>query len=120
MAADPKIPQDRRIAVRCQTGNLVVHSDVTEKDPQKTLGLCVTLDLNEFGMRIQSSEPIPVGERYRFQIAIHDEIVEALGQVVHVARALNGTFEMGVEFLELTARHIEKLRAFTSERSRKL
>jgi hypothetical protein len=113
---EQKIPADRRITPRMSSGHLVVHSDVAEKDPNRTLGMSVTLDLNEFGVMVQSTEAITLGERYRFSIALGDQIVEALGQVVHVNRALNGTFEMGIEFLEISARNIEKLRAHAAFR----
>lgn len=112
-----KIPEDRRVSPRIDSGNLVAHRDVAESDPNRSLGMSVTLDVNEFGLRIQSTDPIPLGEKYRFSIALGDDIVDALGQIVHVNRALNGTFEMGVEFLEIAARNIEKIRVYLQRRS---
>lgn len=111
MKDDKKIPDDRRISTRVDSGNLVSHRQVEESDPNRTLGLSVTLDINEFGMRLQATEPMGLGERYRFSVAIGDELVEVVGQVVHVNRALNGTFEMGVEILEISAKNIERLKA---------
>ncbi len=105
-----KIPQDRRVAERLDSGHLVIHTDVGETDLNRTLGLGVTLDLNEFGIKVQASEPIPLGERFRFSLAVGDEVIEATGKVVHINRALNGTFEMGIEFVEIYARYIEAIR----------
>lgn len=119
MTESDRTPQDRRIALRIDSSNLVVHNETAEKGLQRSQGLGVSLDMNEFGIRLQATEPIPLGERYRFCLAIGDEIVEALGQVVHLQRALNGTFEMGIEFLEISARHIETLRRHAAARSTK-
>ena len=107
---DDKIPQDRRVSRRSAAGHLVTHTDVGETDPNRILGLGVTIDVNEFGLKVQSTESMPLGEKYRFSVALDDEIIEATGKVVHVNRALNGTFEMGVEFIEIFARHIEVIK----------
>lgn len=106
-----KIPPERRVTRRVETGQLVVHTDIAEPDLGRTFGLGVTIDLNEFGLKVQSTEPMPLGEKFRFKLALRDDVVEALGQVVHVNRCLNGTFEMGVEFLEISASHIAAVRA---------
>lgn len=94
------IPHDRRGAKRFDTANLVTHTDAEGGPHAPPLGLGVTLDLNEFGLRIQQREPFVVGDRYRFHIALGDDLIAVVGRVAHVAQALNGTFETGVEFLE--------------------
>lgn len=111
---DSKIPEDRRTVPRLEAGHLVIHTDEMEGDVNRSLGLSVTLDINEFGLRVQSTEPMPLGERFRFSVALGDTMFEALGQVVHVGRVLNGTFEMGIEFLEVPARSIELIRGWVS------
>ncbi len=113
-----KIPQDRRVAERLDSGHLVIHTDVGEEDLNRTLGLGVTLDLNEFGIKVQASEAIPLGERFRFSLAVGNEVIEATGKVVHIGRALNGTFEMGIEFVEIYARHIEAIRRHIENQNR--
>ena len=105
------IPQDRRMSTRVDSGHLVIHTDVAETDPNRTLGIGVTIDINEFGLKVQSREAMPLGERFRFSVAVGDQIIEASGKVVHVGRALNGTFEMGIEFIDIGGSEIEKIRA---------
>jgi hypothetical protein len=104
------IPQDRRSSPRADTGNLVIHSHVGAPSQLQALGLGVTLDLNEFGVRVQYASSFTVGDRFRFSIAIGDELVEAVGRVVHVSQALNGTYEAGIEFLEVSERAVEVIR----------
>lgn len=104
------IPQDRRSCPRNDTGNLVIHSHVGAPARIQSLGMGVTLDLNEFGIRVQYSGSFTVGDRYRFSIAIGDELVDAVGRVVHVAQVLNGTYEAGIEFLEVSERAVEVIR----------
>lgn len=111
---EDKIPQDRRLAERVDSGHLVTHTDVGETDPNRTLGIGVTIDVNEFGLKLQSTDAMPLGERFRFNIALNDDLIEATGKVVHVDRVLNGTFEMGIEFIEIPARHIECIRSYLS------
>lgn len=110
------IPHDRRSAPRTDSGNLLIHSEVGQPPEATYLGLAVTLDLNEFGLRAQTADPFGIGERYRFSVALGDEIVGATGRVVHVAQALNGTFEMGVEFLQIASEDIERVRRYLVSR----
>ena len=107
------IPQDRRSATRFDTGNLVIHSHVGAPSHTQSLGIGVTLDLNEFGVRVQYAISFSIGDRYRFSIAIGDELVEVVGRVVQVSQALNGTFEAGIEFLEVSERAVEVIRRHT-------
>ncbi|MCB9832361.1 MAG: PilZ domain-containing protein [Planctomycetes bacterium] len=111
-----KIPDDRRVAERLDSGHLVIHTDVGETDLNRTLGLGVTLDINEFGIKVQATSPMPLGERFRFSLALDESIIEATGKVVHVDRALNGTFEIGIEFIEIFGRYIEAIRKFVARR----
>lgn len=109
------IPHDRRSTPRIETGHLVIHSDVPGQE--QCLGMAVTLDLNEFGLRLQSQQKFTTGERFRFSIALREEIVSATGRIVHVAQALNGTYEAGVEFLQIGAEDIERIRRYIKSRA---
>jgi hypothetical protein len=102
------IPHDRRSSSRTDTGNLVLHSDVGGEG--HVLGMAVTLDLNEFGIRIQTTDRFESGDRFRFSLALKDEVVAATGRVVHVAEALNGTYEVGIEFLQISSENIDRIR----------
>ncbi len=103
------IPHDRRHATRFDTSNLISHSDA-DAAHASPFGLGVTLDLNEFGIRVQHVDAFTVGDRYRFHIALGDDMIDAVGRVVHVARTLNGTFETGIEFLEVAPAAVESIR----------
>lgn len=109
------IPHDRRSTPRVESGHLVIHSDVPGQD--HCVGMAVTLDLNEFGLRLQSQQKFAVGDRFRFSIALREEIVSATGRVVHVAQALNGTYEAGVEFLQISAEDIDRIRTYIKSRA---
>ena len=71
------IPHDRRSSTRVDTGNLVIHSEVGQDIYGQVLGMAVTLDMNEFGLRIQTSERFDSGDRFRFSVALADHIVAA-------------------------------------------
>ncbi|MSR74434.1 MAG: PilZ domain-containing protein [Planctomycetes bacterium] len=109
------IPHDRRSARRIETGHLVIHSELPSQG--QCLGMAVTLDLNEFGLRVQTNQKFSVGERFRFSIALKEEIVSATGRIVHSEAALNGTWEVGIEFLQIAAEDIERIREFSKARS---
>jgi hypothetical protein len=110
------IPHDRRNRPRVDTANLVSHGDAEARDGAP-LGLGVTLDLNEFGIRVQHSDAFRVGDRFRFHLALADDMVEAIGRVVHSSRALNGTFETGIEFTEVSPGAIEAIRRHCAGRA---
>lgn len=104
------MPYDRRSAPRQDSGNLVVDSDPVSSDRYAALGMGVTLDLNEHGVRMQYAKPFSMGDRWRFSIALGEEVVDVIGRVVHVNPTLNGTYEAGVEFLEISGADIKKIR----------
>lgn len=108
------IPHDRRSSPRVETGHLVIHSELPAQG--QCLGMAVSLDLNEFGLRVQTSQKFAIGERFRFSIALKEEIVSATGRVVHCEQALNGTWEVGIEFLQIAAEDIERVRQFMKAR----
>lgn len=112
---DEKQPDDRRVSNRIESGNLVVHTTISGGNPPME-GLGVTLDVSEYGLRIQATDPLILGERYRFSLALGDNVVTATGQIVHIGRIPNNTFEMGVEFVEITVSAIEAIRSFLSAR----
>ena len=39
-----------------------------------------------------------------------------MGRIVHISQALNGTYEIGVEFLDIDSNEIEKIRAYMARR----
>ena len=110
------IPHDRRSTPRLEAGHLVIHTDPDGEEGGDCLGLAVTLDLNEFGLRFQTTERLKVGTRYRLGIALEDQVVNAVGRIVHVSRALNDTFEAGVEFLDVAPRDVERIRRYAVSR----
>lgn len=111
------MPYDRRSAPRQDSGNLIVDSDPVASDRFACLGMGVTLDLNEHGVRMQYAKPFSMGERWRFSIALGEAVVDVVGRVVHVSQTLNGTYEAGVEFLEISGSDIRKIRDHLSRKA---
>jgi hypothetical protein len=74
--------------------------------------MAVTLDLNEYGARIQTTQHFDQGDRFRFSIALRDDVVTATGRVVHVEPALNGTYEVGIEFLDIHPQDVDRIRRY--------
>lgn len=111
------MPYDRRSARRYDAGHLIVESDPIAMDRFAALGMGVTLDINEHGVRIQNTKPFTVGDRWRFSIALGDDIIDVIGRVVHVTQVLNGSFESGVEFLEIAGSDIRKIREHVIRRA---
>ncbi len=110
------LPHDRRSATRLESGHLVIHSEAENDPAAQCLGMAVTLDVNEFGLRMQTTDPFDVGSRYRFSVALEEEVIQAVGRIVHISQALNGTYEIGVEFLDIDSDEIERIRAYMARR----
>jgi len=110
------LPHDRRSSTRLESGHLVIHSEAENEPQSQCLGMAVTLDVNEFGLRMQSTERFEIGERFRFSIALEEDVIQAVGRVVHVTETLNSTFEIGVEFLDIAAPQIERIRKYMAAR----
>jgi hypothetical protein len=113
------LPQDRRSAPRIDSGNLVIHHELSPHADPAWEALGVTLDLNEFGLRAQVASEMKLGGRYRFTLALEEDLAAATGRVVHVARTLNSTFEIGVEFLQISMEDITRVRSYLRRRKGK-
>lgn len=105
-------PEERRVNPRLEAGHLVVHGDPDSSEFETPLGMAVTLDLNEFGLKVQCNQPMPLGELFRFSVALGDDLLDATGEVVHISRVLNGTFEMGIEFVDITPGNVSMIRDY--------
>jgi hypothetical protein len=111
------LPQDRRSSPRTDSGNLIIHHELGPEAGQAWSAMAVTLDINEFGLRAQTTAEMKLGGRYRFTVALEEELAVATGRVVHSSQALNGTYEIGVEFLQISLDDINRIRAFLKRRS---
>lgn len=103
--------QDRRSSERIDTLNFVhyVLDGCGEGDIQN---MGRTLDASEKGMLLQTSAPLPVGQRITLNVGLADNIVELSGEIVHCVETAQGLCNSGIEFDALAAGQLEKLKNF--------
>jgi hypothetical protein len=104
--------QDRRESERFNTLNFVHYVlDGCSDGDIENMGR--TLDASEKGLLLQTSVPLPVGQRITLSVGLEKNIVELSGEIVHcVEMTAQGLCSSGIEFDALDANQLEKLQNF--------
>jgi hypothetical protein len=89
---------NRRHARRLVAERLVAYSAVRKDGLFMHRGMARTLDLSEEGMRVETAEPLPLGESLEFTLKLVDEVHVVQGQVRWGATLGVSRFEFGVHF----------------------
>ncbi|OQY20411.1 MAG: hypothetical protein B6I36_01160 [Desulfobacteraceae bacterium 4572_35.1] len=71
-----------------------------------------TIDASERGLLIQTSDPLPVGQRVSLSIGLGDNIADLSGEIVHCVDDEDGLCRSGIEFDPLDAQQLSKLRTY--------
>jgi hypothetical protein len=112
-----RTPRDRnrRRAPRVRVANLVGYSDRRSDSFYTLLGSATTVDMSETGVRLRTSEPLPIGSTLTFDLKIGSEIHRVDGRVIWGEELVpDTTYEFGVNFAWLTAHVREQLKLYVS------
>jgi hypothetical protein len=91
--------RNRRSTERFKANNLVTYSAVRADRLYKLLGLAVTLDLSETGLRVRTQEALPLGEELRFHLKLGQQIYDVVGRIVWGSEVeQDKVYEFGVRF----------------------
>lgn len=94
--------RERRKAGRVPANNLVGYSAVRTDRLYKLLGMAVTLDISDSGIRVRTLEPLPLAEELTFSLKLEDACHHVTGRVVWGSEIEEGRqFEFGVRFKNL-------------------
>jgi hypothetical protein len=94
--------RDRRRALRVPANNLISYSAQRADRLYKMLGMAVTLDLSESGIRVRTLEPLPLGEELTFTLKLENAVHPVKGRIVWGAEVEEGkSYEFGVRFKDL-------------------
>jgi len=103
--------EDRRASERFDTLNFVHYVlDGCREGEIEDMGR--TLDASERGILLQTSVPLPVGQRITLSVGLGENIVDLSGEVVHCAETADGLYNSGIEFDALDADKSVKLKTF--------
>jgi c-di-GMP-binding flagellar brake protein YcgR len=89
---------ERRSHPRVQVSHPVLYSSNNHPRPK----VASTLDLSAGGIRIETPYNLMVGETLKLSVAIHPQVIECKGEVVHVLWLDGETLKAGVRFEELS------------------
>lgn len=107
--------RNRRTAPRVKVANLVGYSDRRSGRFYTLLGSAVTVDLSETGLRVRTTEPLPIGSVLTFDLKVASEVHRLEGRVIWGEELVADTdYEFGVHFAELDPALREKLRLYVS------
>jgi hypothetical protein len=84
------------------TNNLISYAAVRADKLYKLLGMAVTLDISDSGIRVKTIEPLPLAEELSFTVKLGDNVHTVRGRVVWGAEVEEDKqFEFGVKFKDL-------------------
>ncbi len=89
---------ERRTYPRVEASHPVLYSSNTYPRPK----VANTVDLSLGGTRIETPYSLIAGETLKLSIAIHPQVIECKGEVVHVLWLNGETLKAGVRFDELS------------------
>jgi len=94
--------KERRRAQRVPANNLISYSAVRTDRLYKLLGIAVTLDISDSGIRVRTVEPLPLAEEIFFTLKLEDAVHNVRGRVVWGTEVEEDRqYEFGVKFRDL-------------------
>lgn len=106
----PEVTVERRNTLRYP---MVLAAEVVEL-PRGAKLSARTSDISRTGCYVDTLNPIPQGSRVRVRFIHHNEVFEAIAEIVYVSRGLG----MGIKFLEVEAKEQARLDQWLEEPSR--
>ncbi len=89
---------EKRAHPRVEVSHSVLYSSETYLRPK----VASTVDLSLEGTKIETPYSLMTGETVKLSIAIHPQVIECIGEVVHVLWADGETLKAGVRFDKLS------------------
>jgi c-di-GMP-binding flagellar brake protein YcgR len=74
--------------------------DLETGEPSEVMG--TTADLSEGGVRFEAERGFKEGSQVSISFSVGEEIIEAVGQVVHFTPREDGVVSMGLKFVDLS------------------
>lgn len=93
--------KDKRKAPRIDSLNLISYVVYDESDNAIRQGMGRTLNISETGICLDTYKALSRRQKVSLSIGLRDNVVEIIGQVVHVRKRKNGRFDNGIDFIEM-------------------
>lgn len=93
-------PFERRRAERCDTLNFLDYEILADDGETVGRGLARTLNISETGLLLETGQPFDPGQSLRITLALANELVQVIGQVVYSQPASDDLCTAGVHFIE--------------------
>jgi len=106
---------------RLNYSHLAAYSHYDEKgslDRDGRMGATQNISLGGVMIRIAEDGAFPPGTRIELEIDIDDEVISALGRIVHIKAVEHGFYDVGIQFIKVSDEDLEKLKAFFRRRGR--
>ncbi len=93
---------ERRRAQRVPTNHLISYSALRSDNLYRLLGMAVTIDLSESGLRVRTIEPLPIADELTFSVKVENATYKARGRIVWGAELEEDRqYEFGVKFKDI-------------------
>lgn len=93
--------KDKRKAPRVDSLNLISYVVFDEADNAVRQGMGRTLNISKTGICLDTYKPLSRRQKVALTIGLEDNLVDIIGQVVHVRKRQNGRFDNGIDFVEM-------------------
>lgn len=112
--------KEKRRHVRVNSLNLL-HVSVDENNETLVQGMGRTLNVSESGILLETHFSLEEEKILTLTIAFEDELMDLKGKIIHSRAESDGSFETGIQFIDLneTTRHLLNLFVDSFERRKK-
>ena len=101
---------------RISSLNLVNITHFGDKNSPDYEDLGRTKDLSEGGILLECNQAFPIGSKVEVQIAIHDELITARGDIMRIEPVPNSRkCDVGIKFTDITENHRNMIHRYLTE-----
>ncbi|MEN8141483.1 MAG: PilZ domain-containing protein [Thermodesulfobacteriota bacterium] len=75
-------------------------------------GMGRTLNISQSGILLETASELDKGQTLDMEMALHDQLISAIGVVIHVQSPNTDVHQVGVEFTTISDKDMETLKEF--------
>ena len=104
--------KDKRKVPRIESLTLRSYVVYDEADNAIRQGMGRTLNISKTGICLDTYKPLSRRQKVALTIGLNDDLVDIIGQVVHIRKRKNGRFDNGIDFVEMDQNQQSVLASF--------
>lgn len=101
--------EDKRKSVRIKSNQFISFTVYDDQDRVCNEGMALARNISKSGVLLENRTGFDIGSKVDLSIALSDELIKARGSVRNVNEIDDNSYQIGIEFEDLSEEEIEKL-----------